>query len=125
MSMSREQRDHVARSAYAALGSSPTEKMTLQVVCGRSHRLASVYATGDGMVYRSVVKSTSHGDRDQYDGGHKGARQGTDWYDLLDAGVGPAVDDALPAGCECGPYTLSRTDLLNDVAHRRKKVIVD
>lgn len=125
MSMSREHRDQTARRAYAALGGSPSEKMALQVVCGRSHRLASVYETGDGLVYRSVVKSKSHGDRDRYDGGHKGEQLGVEWFDMLDAGVGPAVDDGMPAGCECGPYTLSRTDLLDDVARRRKKVILN
>ena len=111
MSMSREHRDQVARRAYAALGASPSEELTLQVVCGRSHRLASVYSTGDGVVYRSVVKSKSHGDRDRYDSGHHGASLG--------------VEDGLPAGCECGPYTLSRTDLMDDIAHHRRKVIVD
>ena len=125
MSMSREHRDQVARRAYAALGASPSEELTLQVVCGRSHRLAWVYSTGDGVVYRSVVKSKSHGDRDRYDSGHHGASLGVEWFELLDAGVGPDVDDGLPAGCECGPYTLSRTDLMDDLAHHRRKVIVD
>jgi len=125
MSMSREHRDVVARKAFAALGASPSEKATLQVACGRSHHLAAVYETGEGLVYHTILKTKAHGDKDLYDSGHHASRLGVDWFDLLDAGVGPAVDAALPAGCECGPYTLSRSDLLDAIGRRTRKVVVD
>lgn len=123
--MSREHRDKVARRAYAALGTSPSQAATLQVACGRSHHLAAVYETPEGLVYHSVLKTKAHGDKDLYDSGHHASQLGVDWFDLLDAGVGPAVDDALPAGCECGPYTLSRSDLLDDISRGKRRVVID
>jgi hypothetical protein len=123
--MSRDQREPIARRAYTDLGPSPSQHALLQVACGRSHHLAAVYRTDRGMVYHTILHSKSHGDRDLYDSGHHGTRLGTDWYDLLDAGDGPSVDDGLPAGCECGPYSLSRSGLLESIAQGEKKVIVD
>lgn len=124
MSMSRDQRGPLARRAFEALGPSPSEHVVLRVECAHSHHLAAVHTTPQGLVYHTVLHARAHGDRDRFDGGHHGAQLGNDWYDLLDAGDSPAVDDDLPAGCECGPHTLSRADLLEDVAAGRRKTRV-
>ncbi|WP_191279654.1 hypothetical protein [Nocardioides flavus (ex Wang et al. 2016)] len=55
----------------------------------------------------------SHGSKDRIDTGHHGSPSGAELVDLLDA---PEAEDALPAWCDCGPRTLSRTALL---AHLR------
>lgn len=124
MSMSRDERGPLARRAFEALGPSPSEHAVLHVECAHSHHLAAVHATDAGLVYHTVLHAGSHGDRDRYDSGHHGDQLGLDWFDLLDAGDGPAVDDDLPAGCECGPHTLSRAALLDDVAAGRGKTRV-
>jgi hypothetical protein len=46
------------------------------------------------------------------------------YAELLDTGGDPLADDGLPASCECGPHTLSRSALLASIA-RRRHVLVD
>lgn len=88
-------------------GSGP--EVLLTVRCPRSHHVAEVLDTAEGAVYRSVVGSHAHGDRDYVDTGHGSHQRGTAYVDLLSAE--DPRDDALPAGCECGPSTLSRARL--------------
>jgi hypothetical protein len=45
-------------------------------------------------------------------------------HDLLDAGTGPKVDDALPAWCECGPRVLSRAELQDALAQHQRQLLV-
>ncbi|QGF23062.1 hypothetical protein [Raineyella fluvialis] len=122
---SHEVREQIARGAFEALGPSPSQKAVLQVQCNSAHHLAGVYATDAGRVYHSVLHSTSHGRKDFVDTGHHASQRGTDWFDLLDAVPGADVPDELPAGCECGPYTLSRAQLVQQIADGEGRVIVE
>lgn len=122
--MSHEVREGVARRAFESLGGSPSEKAVLQISCDRSHHLAAIYDTEAGRVFHSVLHSTAHGRRDRYDGAHHGHTHGVPWFDLLDAGGDPAVGDELPAGCECGPYTLSRALLLQHLVDGETHLVI-
>lgn len=115
MSTSHEVRESIARRAYEALGPSPSQSEVMQVQCNSAHHLAAVYATGAGRVFHSVLHSKAHGRKDFYDAAHHASRLGLDWFDLLDAGPDPAVGDELSAGCECGPYTLSRKLMIEQI----------
>lgn len=116
-------RKQAGRLAYEALGETPSEHVVLQVDCGRSHHLAGVYTTAAGLVFHSVLHSKAHGRRDRYDGAHHGHTLGTDFYDLLETDD-PAASDELDAGCECGPYSLSRALLREHIAAGLKRVVV-
>lgn len=124
MSTSHEVRAQIARRAFEALGRSPSQKSVLVVQCASAHRLAAVYATEAGRVYHSVLHSKSHGRRDRADVGHHASRNGSDWFELLDADADLSASDELVAGCECGPYTLSREQLIQQIADGQTRVIV-
>ena len=124
MSTSHEVRGRIARRAFEALGPTPSDSVVLMVQCGSAHHLAKVHRTEAGHVFHSVLHSKSHGRRDFVDTGHHASRTGVDWFDLLEVDD-PAVDDGLPAGCECGPYTLSRRHLLDQIRRGVKRVIVE
>jgi hypothetical protein len=57
------------------------------------------------------------------DAAHGAAHHGTPLVDDLDPG--PDADDDLPAACECGPRTLSRTGLLTAVERGEHHLRVD
>lgn len=125
---SHAEREHAARAAFEHLGPNPSDFVRLQVSCGRSHHVAAMYDTDIGTIYRSTTHARSHGKRDRFDGIHGHAHQahhGTDWYDILNPGDGPHVDDAMPAGCECGPYTLSRDLLIRHIADGERHIVLD
>lgn len=122
---SHEVREAQAREAFEALGASPSEQAVLQVHCSAAHHVAAVFRTGAGPVYHSILHFKAHGRRDYEDLGHHATRLGTDWFDLLEPGPDPLVSDELPAGCECGPRTLSRALLLEQVAQGVGRVVVD
>lgn len=111
-----------ASDALGALGTHRSDSRRLNVQCPRSHHVASVYDTEAGLVYSAVTASHAHGSRDFVDTAHHGGRRGTEYADLLDAG--PMVDDDLPAWCECGPRTLSRTELGEHIAAERRKLLL-
>lgn len=123
MSSSHQVRAQLARRAFEALAS-PGEKIVLMVQCNSAHHLATVHQTEAGRVFHSVLHSKSHGRRDFVDSGHHASRLGVDWFDLLDVDD-PVTGDELPAGCECGPYTLSRRQLIEQIGAGEKKVILD
>lgn len=125
MRTSHEVREQIARSAFEALGPSPSQKAVLMVQCNSAHHLAAVFGTDQGRVYHSVLHSKAHGRKDYEDVGHHASRLGLDWFDLLDPGDDDWVSDDLPAGCECGPYTLSRSQLLQQIADGETRVIVE
>lgn len=125
MSTSHVVREKVARRAYEALGPSPSQNAVLQVSCDRSHHLAAVYDTEAGPVFHSVLHSKAHGRRDYFDVGHHASQLGLDWFDLLDPGPDPAIADELAAGCECGPYTLSRKLLLQHIADGETHIVIE
>jgi hypothetical protein len=117
------QRETAARAAVEALGRSPSQHARLQISCGRGHHVAVVYDTDSGLVFRSAVRARAHGKRDQPDTGHNGSPKERVWLDLLDA-HGPSVDDELPAGCECGPRTLSRHLVQGFIADGERHVVL-
>lgn len=120
-----EVRAGIARQAYEALGPSPSQSAVLQVQCNSAHHIAAVYKTGAGLVFHSVLHSKAHGRRDYEDVGHHASRLGLDWFDLLEPGEDPSVSDDLAAGCECGPYTLSRKELIDQVEQGLGRVIIE
>jgi len=122
MSTSHEVREGNARRAFEALGT-PSKTIVLMVQCDSAHHLATVHQTAAGRVFHSVLHSKSHGRRDFVDTGHHASRLGVDWFDLLDVDD-PGTGDALPAGCECGPHTLSREQLIGQIAAGQKRLIV-
>jgi hypothetical protein len=119
-----EERAAIARRAYEDLGASPSQSMVLQVQCSSAHHVAAVYNTGEGLVFHSVLHAKAHGRRDYVDVGHHASRLGLDWFDLLQPGADPTISDDLAAGCECGPYTLSRSQLIEQVGQGLTRVNV-
>lgn len=120
--MSSQDRRRRAGQALADLAGPRSEHQRCSVQCAASHHLAAVYETGAGLVYHSVEGPHSHGSKDRVDTAHHGGPRGREYVDLL---VGDAMsDDGLPAWCDCGPHTLSRAQLLADVAAGRRTVRV-
>jgi len=103
-----------------ALGAHRGDHLRLRVSCSRSHHVASIYETASGLVYTAPCTAHAHGSRDYVDAPHGVEPCGHEWADVLAVANDLMADDELPAGCECGPRTLSRTELLRAVAaHRR------
>jgi hypothetical protein len=109
-----EHRRQVAADALAVFGKQRSEHQRLSVQCAHSHHLAAVYETEAGLVYHAIEGPHAHGSMDFVDTAHHGGPRGTEYVDLLSAG--PMADDGLPAWCDCGPHTLSRSDLLKAAA---------
>lgn len=120
-----EIRERTARQAFEALGPSPSEKAIVTVHCSNGHHLGSVYDTNAGRVFHSVLTSRGRGRKDLPVSRHTGSDEGRDWFDLLDAGDDPLVADELQSGCACGPYQLSRSLLVGQIAQGEKRVIVE
>lgn len=115
-----------AHEALADLGSPLSVHRRMGVSCRRGHHVAAVYTVQHGLlVYAATVGVRPHGSRDFVDTGHSGDTRGRTFVDYLDLGGDDLVgDDALPAGCECGPRTLSRSDLLGEMAAGARHKIV-
>ncbi|GAY07382.1 hypothetical protein [Pseudonocardia sp. N23] len=79
-----------------------------------------MYDADSGLVYVSDTGARSHGRGDRVDTGHIAGRRRGAYVDLLDPGEGAIDDDDLPASCECGPRTLSRSGLLAAVARGQR-----
>jgi hypothetical protein len=118
-----EARRRAARDAWAALPHGGHDAVRLQVQCGRSHHVATVYDTGDGFVIVTRVRARSHGSRDRVDEPH-GDQAVAQWIDFL-ATADPTSDDAVPAWCDCGHRTLSRADMQGWITAGERRVIVD
>ncbi|MEV0297542.1 hypothetical protein [Nocardia sp. NPDC050710] len=117
--LSAPERRHIAeRTLDATVGHA--EVVLVQVRCGRGHRVAAVIETPAGPVFRSVIGLRAHGDRDFVDTGHGAHHHGSRYADLLAAD--DIVDDAVPASCECGSHTLSRTRLEQAIADRERTI---
>jgi hypothetical protein len=119
-----EVRAGIARQAFETLGRSPSQSVVLQLRCDSAHHVAAIYRTEAGLIYHSVLQSTAHGRRDRVDEGHNGTKRGKDWFDLLVPTDDPVLTDELPAACECGPYTLSREELVRQVGKGVKRLQV-
>jgi hypothetical protein len=120
---SHDIRSAQAEKALAALPHGGRESIVLRVQCDRSHHVATVYRTPKGLVYAAPVRARSHGDYDLPDQPH-GDHAPHRWLDLLDV-PRDASDDTLPAWCDCGHRTLSRTEVLRWIADGEHRVIVD
>ncbi|WP_245401914.1 hypothetical protein [Nocardia albiluteola] len=97
-----------------------SEHVLVHVRCGRGHHIAMVFDTPAGPVFQSAPGPHAHGARDFVDTAHGAHRHGSRYVDLL-AGD-DTVDDALPASCECGPYTLSRARLQQAIADHQHTI---
>lgn len=104
-----DDRRRSAAHALTELGEHRSDRLVLNVQCSRSHHLAAVFETADGLVYEALEGPHAHGSLDYVDTAHHGGSRGSRFIDLL-AGD-PYSDDGLPAWCDCGPYTLSRSML--------------
>jgi hypothetical protein len=116
-------REKTARGALASLGATRSEAVVLHVNCPRSHHLAVVIDTPEGLVYRSTVHGRSHGHADRVDTPHH-PHDEREYLDLL-LPAGGEADDALPAWCDCGQRLLSRTAVAGWIAARERRVVVD
>ena len=127
MSVGGAKGDVGATSAPAALerlGAHRSEHRLLNVQCGRSHHLASVYRTDAGPVYRSLSGPHAHGSLDFVDTPHRGGRR-HEYVVLLDpatSDTAATTSDELPAWCDCGPVMLSRAELLEHLRAGRHTV---
>lgn len=127
MSVSGAKDEVRATSALAALrrlGEHRSEHRLLNVQCGRSHHLAAVYQTDAGPVYRSVSGPHAHGSLDFVDTPHRGGKR-HEYVVLLEpstSDTATTATDDLPAWCDCGPVTLSRAQLLDQVRAGRHTV---
>ena len=109
-------RRELGRSALSRLGADAEEHPVLLVRCPRAHKVAFVYDTDQGLVYRAVVGPHA-GARARRPPGSGGHLEG-DFVDLVAAA--PAQGDVLPAWCECGPHSVSRRivlDFINSGCH--------
>lgn len=120
---SHDVRSARAAKALAALPHGGRDAIVLRVQCARSHHVATVYDTAQGLVYAAPVRARSHGDHDLPDEPH-GDHAPHRWLDLLE-GPRDASDDTLPAWCDCGHRVLSRADVLAWIADGEHRVIVD
>lgn len=112
----------LAERALATLGADRHNQILVRVRCARSHHVATVYGTEAGAVVVTQVGPHAHGSRDFVDLAHHGRRPGAEYVDLLDGG--PFAEDELPAGCECGTRTLSRTQLRRAIEDYRRVIQV-
>lgn len=114
--------DQRRRAARAAFETRPVEaRPRLRVRCSANHRVAEVWETDLGLVYRAPVGHRAHGHRDDVDPGHGPAGKRRVFVDLLED---ETSDDGLPASCECGPRQVSRRDLTAAIGRHERQVIV-
>lgn len=104
-----------ASRAIDELGPDLAAHEVLSVQCPHSHHVGAVYETTAGPVYRSITGPHAHGRMDRPDVAHHGAHHGVRYVELLDD---PEADEALAGWCACGPWELSRADILADVRAR-------
>jgi hypothetical protein len=107
-----DRRHDRATQGISALGAELAEHEVLSVQCPHSHHVGAVYETAAGLVYRSMTGPHAHGRMDRPDVAHHGSHHGVEYVELLDD---PQADEALPGWCDCGPWQLSRADILADV----------
>lgn len=112
-----------ATSALAEVGAPLSSVRLLAVHCANGHHVAGVYRTPEGPVVQAATGRHSHGHRDRIDTPHRGSRASSMWTDLL--APLPFADDGLPAWCECGPWTLSRTALTAWIDAGDRRVVLE
>lgn len=115
-------RQRQAAEVLAALAPPLSDSQVLSVQCANGHHVAGVYATAEGRVVRAATGRHAHGHRDRVDTPHRGDPR-RPWTDFLDAG--PLADDALPGWCECGAWTLSRSELTDWLEGGERRVVLE
>ena len=118
------QRRAAAAAALAALDGGLAAHRVLEVRWRRSHHVAVVVDLDGRLVYRAMLVTRGHGHNDRVDEGHHGDPRGRLYADLLEVGADELTDDGLPASCECGPRTLSRSQLLTSIAGQKRRLLV-
>lgn len=118
--LSPRERRSAAQRAIDALGPDRRNHVLLRVRCSASHHVGTVYRTGAGPVFASIVGPRPHGSRDFVDEAHGTRGRGREYVDLLQGDR--HADDKVPAYCECGAHFLSRTDLLRALADAERTV---
>ena len=113
-------REPKARRAAAA----EQARTILMIGCARSHHLARVWDTGEGLVVETNLHRHSHGRRDLHSDAH-GVDRESRWFDLLSPDDDTSPADALPCGCACGDRTLSRSAVREWIAQRESRVVLD
>jgi hypothetical protein len=120
--LSPSQRRETAQRAVDALGKDRRNQVLLRIRCAASHHVGTVYRTGAGPVFVSVVGRRAHGSRDFVDVAHRPHCRGTEYVDFLDGDR--HADDELPAHCECGRHLLSRRELRQAVDSLERIVLI-
>ena len=115
------ERQAAARGLLDSATAAGTGRELLVIQRAHSHHLAEVMATEGGPVFRSRTGPPSYGSMDRPNLGRHGSASGQDFTDLL---VDPLADDALPVWCDCGPRSLSRTWVAEQVGGSERTVRV-
>lgn len=100
-----------------------SDNRVLAVQCANGHHIAGVYRTEAGPVVQAATGRHSHGKRDRVDTPHRGTSSSGVWTDLLEAAA--FADDTFPAWCDCGPWTLSRSDLAAWITGGERRVVLE
>lgn len=103
------ERRRKASAAVKELGPNRTEQAVLKVRCPSGHTVAAVYKTSEGPVVVTRSGPGGRGNRDREATGHHGDKLNSEFIDTLEATQ--FEDDGIPAGCACGPKSLSRKKL--------------
>lgn len=114
--------DRHALAEQAGESAAATEVLSIQ--CARSHHLGRVVQTPSGLVVQTQLHRRSHGRADLHSDPH-GVDEPSLWWDLLAPIDDPAPDDAIPAGCACGDYLLSREQITEWLAGSSPRVLLD
>ncbi len=121
MKSTTSDRQRRASDLLEALPGARRDARVLSIQCANAHHVAVVYRTEGGPVVESTLGRRSHGHRDRVDTPHGRGGTARSWVDLLDAKTG---DDALPASCDCGPWTLSRAEIGAWLADGERRVVL-
>ena len=116
------QRQTRATEALSEVSASLARVRVLAVQCEHGHHVAGVYRTDVGPVVQAASGRRSHGHRDRIDTPHRGTTTRAAWTDILTPAT--PVDDSVPAWCECGPWTLSRSALAEWIAAGERRVVI-
>ncbi len=120
--MDRYERELLAHTLWDALPHGGRDAVVMQVQCAEGHHVAKVFTTRAGDVIRTTVRPRSHGSRDLPDRPH--SPHGVHHHlDML--AVDDVQDDEIPAWCDCGPRSLSRSAVLDWRAAGDTRVVVD
>lgn len=117
------ERQSRASEALSEVSASLSQVRALAVQCAHGHHVAGVYRTDSGLVVQAASGRRSHGHRDRVGTPHRGTTARPEWTDFLTPAT--HVDDSVPAWCDCGPWTLSRSAMAEWVEGGERRVVLD